>query len=54
MELFSPGSTEGRIVPFFRKFLIKSEVIPRKTGKTKKTCEILPSVEPPWPPNKKL
>ena len=55
MELIATRSTAGRIVSFFMQILIKSEVIPRKTGKThKNTCEILASVEPPWPPNKKL
>ena len=55
MELFSTRSTAGKIVSFFMKILIKSEVIPRKTGKTQKnTCGILPSVERWWPPKKKL
>ena len=55
MELFTNPSTEGRNVLFFRKKVIKSEVIPRKTGKThKNTCGILASVEAAWPPNKKL
>ena len=50
-ELIKTRSTEDRIVPFFRKILITSEVIPRKTGKTQiNTCEILASVEPRWPP----
>ena len=49
-ETFTSCSTEVRIVCFFRKKLIKSEVILGKTeNNTKNTCEILASVETSWP-----